>query len=203
MTDQDARDSRQTARFDGEFLRDVRAREAAALERFFDLFYDRIFGHVARLLGDLHLAEDVTHDIFLHLHQQVDRLDPDRDPTAWVFTVASNCVRDHWRSRRHREAQRQVPLATEHLEAIASTVAGPQDDLARADEARLVQRAMAELAEPDREIILLRDYAELDTAAIAAVLGARPDAVRQRHSRAVARLGAIYRRIADQASQER
>jgi RNA polymerase sigma-70 factor (ECF subfamily) len=203
MSEQEPRGNRQPACFEREFILGVRARDAASLERFFELFYDRVFGHVARLLGDLSLAEDVTHDIFLHLHQQVGRLDPDRDPTPWVFTVATNCVRDHWRSRRHREHQRQVPLADEHLESIAGAGDGPHDDAVRANEARIVQIALAQLAEADREIILLRDYEELDTAAIAAVLGARPDAVRQRHSRAVARLGTVYRRIADQASQER
>ena len=202
MSDQDHRDGRQTARFDREFLRGVRAREAGALERFFDLFYDRVFGHVARLLGDAHLAEDVTHDIFLHLHRQVERLDPERDPTAWVFTVATNGVRDYWRSRRHRQERHQVRLAPEHLESIANAGAGPQEDLARADDARMVAIALAQLSDADREIILLRDYEELDTAAIAAVLGARPDAVRQRHSRAVNRLGVIYRRLSAQASQE-
>jgi RNA polymerase sigma factor (sigma-70 family) len=193
----------QPSRFDRELLCGVRARDGAALEQFFDLFYDRIFGHVARLVGDVHQAEDVTHDVFLHLHRQAGRLDPDRDPTPWVFTVATNRVRDHWRSRAHREKRRHVVLADAQLESIASGRAGPQEDADRADEARIVQMALAELAPADREIILLREFEELDTAAIAVILGARTDAVRQRHSRAVARLGAIYRRLTDQAGLER
>ncbi len=186
-----------------EFLVAVRARDGAALERFFDLYYDRVFGHVARLLGDRHLAEDVTHDIFLRIQKQVGRLDPDRDPTAWVFTVATNCVRDYWRSRRHQETRRHVPLAEEHTQTLASRATGPHEEIERIDEARMVHLAMAELSESDREIILLREFEELDTAAIAVVLATRPDALRQRHARAVARLGAIFRRITDEASRER
>jgi RNA polymerase sigma-70 factor, ECF subfamily len=188
---------------DREFLVAVRARDGAALERFFDLYYDRVYGHVARMLGDRHLAEDVTHDIFLRLHKQVDRLDPDRDPTPWIFTVATNSVRDYWRSRRHQETRRQVPLADEHAEMLASGAAGPHADIERDDEARMVQLAMAELSESDREIILLREYEEMDTAAIAVVLATKPDALRQRHARAVARLGVIFRRLLDEAGRER
>lgn len=183
-------------------LAGVRRREPAALERFFDYYYDRVYGHVARLLGDPQQAEDVAHDIFLRLHRHVDRLDPERDPTAWVFTVTANGVRDYWRSRGHKQQQRQTELDDNHLEVIPSPQEGPLEQLDRAQDAAVVALALAELAEGDREIILLRDYENLDTTTIAAVLDLQPDAVRQRHSRAVARLGAAFRRVLERANRE-
>ena len=67
-----------------------------------------------------HLAEDLTHEVFLRLNRALDRLDPDRDPTGWVFTVATNCVRDHWRSRSHKSKQRDTELKPEHHEVLAA-----------------------------------------------------------------------------------
>ena len=187
---------------DRELVAGVRRREPAALERFFDFYYDRVFGHVVRMVGDPHQAEDVAHDIFLRLHRNLERLDPERDPTGWVFTVAANGVRDFWRSRVHHEQRRQAPLADEHLEVIPSQQDDPLEQLDRQQDADVVSQALAELSESDREIILLRDYENLDTATIAEVLELQPDAVRQRHSRAVARLGEAFRRILARANRE-
>jgi len=186
---------------DRDLLRRVREREPAALERFFDLYYDRIVGHVARLVGDLHLAEDLAHEAFLRLGRSIERLDPDRDPAAWVYTVATNCVRDHWRSRRHKEAARSTELTGAHLEAVADGNPDAEQELARRQEHRAVQQALAALADADREVILLHDYEGLEHTVVAEVLDLKADAVRQRYRRAVARLGEAFRQIIDDQEQ--
>jgi RNA polymerase sigma-70 factor (ECF subfamily) len=187
---------------DRELLGRVRRREPAALERFFDLYYDRILGHVARMVGDAHLAEDLAHEAFLRLGRAIERLDPDRDPSAWVYTVASNCVRDHWRSRRHQEAKRSTELTGVHLEVIADPDPDAEADLARRQQQQAVRAALANLAEDDREVILLHDDQGLEHTVIAEVLGLKADAVRQRYRRAVSRLGTAYREILDQERAE-
>jgi len=178
-------------------LQRVRRRDPEALELFFDHFYDRIHGHVARLLQDAHLAEDLTHEVFLRLNRALDRLDPDRDPAGWVFTVATNFVRDHWRSRRHKETTRSTALTSDHLEVLPDQAEDAEQQLARRQEQEAVRQAMAELSDSDREVILLRDYEHLDSSTVAEIIGAKPDAVRQRHSRAVNRLGKAFRQYLD------
>jgi RNA polymerase sigma-70 factor (ECF subfamily) len=201
VTPDDTRRDHASAPLDGELLRRVRRRDPTALERFFDHYYDRIHGHVARLVQDAHLAEDLTHEIFLRLNRALDRLDPDRDPTGWVFTVATNCVRDHWRSRRHKEATRSTELTGVHLEVLPDRADHAEQQLARRQEQAAVRAALAELSDSDREVILLRDYEQLDSGAVAAIIGAKPAAVRQRHSRAVTRLGQAFRRYLDREEQ--
>ncbi len=197
MTPQDPSNRAAAAPLQRELLQRVRGKEPAALEAFFDHFYDRIYGHVARLLQDAHQAEDLTHEIFLRLNRALDQLDPDRDPTGWVFTVATNCVRDHWRSRRHKETVRSTELTSDHLEVLPDETDHPEQQLARRQEQEAVRQAMAELSDSDREVIQLRDYEQLDSNAVAEIIGAKPEAVRQRHSRAVNRLGQAFRRYLD------
>jgi RNA polymerase sigma-70 factor (ECF subfamily) len=186
---------------DRAFLQRVRERDGAALERFFDLYYDRVVGHAARLVGDIHLAEDLAHEAFLRIGRAIERLDPDRDPAAWIFTVVTNCIRDHWRSRGHKQAARSTELTGDHLEVIADEGTDAEADLARRQQQQAVRDALATLAEADREVILLHDYEGLEHAAVAEVLGAKTDAIRQRYRRAVARLGEAYRSAMD--DQER
>jgi RNA polymerase sigma-70 factor (ECF subfamily) len=176
---------------DRAMLERVRAREADALEYFFDRHYNRVYGHVAHMVGDAALAEDLTQEAFLRMHRAIDRLDPEREPTAWIFTVASNTVRDHWRSASHRHAPRQQSLDREP--DVASGEPGAHARMERNETQRTVRRALAELGEDDREVILLRSYEDLDSSTVGEILGISPEAVRQRHRRALARLGKMLR----------
>jgi RNA polymerase sigma factor (sigma-70 family) len=176
-------------------LRRVQNREPAAMEIFFEHFYDRVYGYVASLLRDRTLAEDIAHEAFLRLHKSLEKIDPSRDPAPWVFTVVSNIVRDHWRSKTHRVSKDSSELS--EIEELVSSGDGQLEELARDESAKAVRQALGELEADDREVILLRTYQEMDTPQISEILGIKPDAVRQRHSRAVKRLGEIYKRIMD------
>ncbi len=169
-------------------LRRVIRRDAEALDVFFEHYYDRIYAHVVNLLRDRTLGEDLTQEIFMRLHGAVERLDPDRDPTGWVFTVATNAVRDHWRSREHKRRSRELGVDDPAELDAPHPDPGVQSAMERDEDLRAVWAALHELKPEDREIILLRDYEELDTGAIAAALDLKPEAVRQRHSRALKRL---------------
>jgi len=185
----DASDREPRRPLDAETLRGVRRREPAAMNRFFDAFFDRVHAYVSRLLRDETLAEDLTQESFLRMHGALDRLDPERDPTPWVFTVVTNTVRDHWRSRTHRASGRLASL--DDVPEIASEGRNDRADenLERKETIAAVHEAMGRLAPADREILLLRSLRELTTEEIVAALGISADAVRQRHSRAVRRLG--------------
>jgi len=178
-------------------LRAVCRRESEAMNQFFDYYYDRVYGHVVHLMRDAHQAEDLTQEAFIRLSRVVDRLDPERDPTPWVFTVVTNCVRDHWRSRQHKQDQRRVSMENGDVGNLANGKDGIEAHLERQDEQSAIERALQELSEADRQVILLRNYEELDTAAIAAILEATPEAIRQRHSRAVGRLAKAYTKYTD------
>ncbi len=181
-------------------LKRVRDRESAAMEIFFEHFYDRVYGYVASLLRDRTLAEDIAHEAFLRLHKSLEKIDPERDPAPWVFTVVSNIVRDHWRSKAHRVSKDSAELG--EVEEIASAGEDQLEGLARVESAKAVRRALGELDSDDREIILLRTYQEMDTPQLSEILGIKPDAVRQRHSRAVKRLGEVYKRIMDEEPRD-
>ncbi len=174
-------------------LQQVVRREGPAMAVFFEYYYDRVYAHVAQLTRDRTIAEDLTQEIFIRLQKTIERLNPERDPTGWVFTVATNVVRDHWRSAGQR--RRAAEVSTEA--AGAHRLPHPDPDVAAVleqdEELRAVWKALDEVSTEDREVILLRDFEELPTDEIALMLDLNPDAVRQRHSRAVARLAKAFK----------
>ena len=97
-------------RLDRATLERVRRRDPQALETFFDVYFDRVYGLIRRLVGDATLAEDVTQEVFLKAHRALDRLDPERDPVPWLMTIAHNACRDLWRSGAYRLSRRSASI---------------------------------------------------------------------------------------------
>lgn len=181
---------------DAAWMARVRARDPEALGRLFDAHFDRLFGLVHRLTGARATAEDVLQEVFLRLHRSADRLDPGRDPGAWLVTIAVNLCRDHWRSGAYRASRRSVPIGDEAVPASnppAPASAQPDEQVLRLERERLVQDALMRLPEDQRTAVLLRDWYGLDHEQIATATGTSHAAARKRYSRALERLAELLR----------
>ncbi|MCA9752828.1 MAG: sigma-70 family RNA polymerase sigma factor [Gemmatimonadetes bacterium] len=171
----------------------MRARDPEALGRFFDRYIDAIHGLAARMLGNPTAAEDVTQEVFLKVHRALDRLDSSRDPWPWLTAITCNACREVWRGRHHKAGERTVPLADLADWEKNHPVSGdsPERDLLGAERAAAVQRAITELPDTLREVVLLHDWKGLSHQEIAEALGATYPAIRKRYSRALQALGDI------------
>lgn len=178
-----------------EVLARVRNRDEEALNAFFDLFFDRAYGYVCRLVRNPDDAEDITQVAFMKIHRAVHTLDIDRNPASWVFAVVANTVRDYWRSKRYRQSRMEKPI---EKTVLSSNLTAEHDQEAR-DAARILETAVDGLSGRLRAVILLRDYEDLSYAEVADILGIAEAAARKRHSRALAEL----RRAMDRASRPR
>lgn len=176
-------------------LRRVRAREAGAMEDFFEHYFDRVHDYLRRMFQDPADADDTLQETFLRVSRNLERIEPERDPTGWVFRIATNAMHDHWRASTRGARGLESDFDSAWNTAPPDPAENAQERLEREEDAALVQRALDRLSAADREIVLLRDYEELSTAEIGVSLGLAPDAVRQRHSRAVRRLGQSYAKL--------
>lgn len=179
---------------DPAFLRALVAREREALGRFYELYFDRIYGYVRRLVAEDHLAEDVTQDVFVHIQRSISTFDPARELSPWVFTIAANKVRDHWRSRRHQDALREASLDGDDGAPVREPVdgaLGPAFQLENEELRRRLDAAIEELPAGMRETLVLRWFEELPFDEIGTMIGRNETAVRKRYSRALAELRGI------------
>lgn len=172
-------------------LEGVRRRDPRALGDFFEAYFDRVYSHLKRLLGDTSAAQDAAQEVFLKIHRGAHQLDAARDPGPWVMAIATNVCRDLWRSGSYRLSSTAASLeATPGLaESLASGGRGPDEDALAAERTRLVQDALGRLREPLREVVVLREYEGLGYDQIASITGLNEAAVRKRYSRALAELG--------------
>jgi len=132
------------------------------------------------MVGDLATAEDVVQDAFERLHQRRHSL---RQPSSGL-AYARSCVLNGCRlvHRRAAIARKYGPRLAGQPEPSGL------DAMAAVDDAGEVMAALQPLPRRQREVIVLRYYADLDIAEIAATLRITPGAVRTTISRALAAL---------------
>jgi RNA polymerase sigma-70 factor, ECF subfamily len=172
-------------------LGDVRAakRDRAAFGALYRRYLDRVYGYCFYLLGDHHDAEDVTERTFVAALAAIDGFrDEGATFRAWLFRIAHNQLANALRSR---QRQRAAPL-----DAVAEPMvhADPAGLLSLAEEARGLRRALAELPDDRRQVVVLRFVDGLSAREIGSVLGRSEGAVRVLQHRALRQLADILAR---------
>lgn len=158
---------------------------AAELGRQFDEHGRRILLYLARRT-DLQTAEDILGETFVTALVRWDSFDPDRqDPLPWLFGIASNLLRRHWRSQRRADRAMSRVAVPERLEDDA----GDRLDTERA--VRTVVRELDRMRPAVRETVLLHAWAELTYEQIADATGVPVGTVRSRLNRARTALRAV------------
>ena len=157
-----------------------------ALGLFYETYFDRLYGYVRRMVGEEHLAEDVTQDIFMHIYKSLPKYDPERALRPWIFTIATNKVRDFWRSRRHRDTLRETSFEASEGDGLRdSGEVAPQGVLENQELGAALTEAIERLPDSMRSTLLLRYFEGMSFEAIGAVLDRNEAAVRKRYSRAM------------------
>lgn len=146
------------------------------------LRYQRVLYNTAyRLLGDREDARDVAQGALVKAYEKLASFDPSRRFFSWIYRIGVNEALNA-RSRRR-------PGAPALLEPSAS--GGAEDALVARERSDTLQAALLRLGADDREVIVLRHFAELSYAEIGDTLGIPEKTVKSRLHEARQRLGRL------------
>jgi len=132
------------------------------------------------VLRNHHDAEDATQETFIRYLRWWKRLDPVRDPRAWLARTAWRLALD--RRSQHREVS--LDDAARAVSALRATGEGAEEMAAHQQMESLLERLIATLPQDLREPLLLSTVEDLTSPEIAAVLGIPDGSVRTRLMRA-------------------
>ncbi len=144
-------------------------------------YQGRIYGIAVHYLGNPEDARDMAQEIFVRIFRNLHLCTEPQWFLPWAIRIARNLCVDQLRRRKARPPSQD--LAADEL-SLPSGGLNPEQQWAENSRRRLVQRALRDLTDLNREIIMLRDIEGLPLEEIATVLKVPLGTIKSRCNRA-------------------
>ena len=140
-----------------------------------------IYALAYRTIGREEDARDVCQETFLRAFRALPRFRGQAQFSSWIYRIALNLCRD-WIRRERRTGFVQPPEDVDLMAMVAAEEPSEsiEDLVARKDQIRAVERAMALLPEEQRTAIVLKEYHGMTFQEIADLMGCPLSTVKTR-----------------------
>ena len=96
----------------------LRSGDRSAAAELVDRYYEQIYLFMRRLGHDRQASEDLTQEIFFNAWHHIGQLKDGKALNGWLYRIASNVSRLHWRRHKHKEIIGFEGLETQQDETI-------------------------------------------------------------------------------------
>ncbi len=159
--------------------------ESDAFRPLIERYRQRVLTITMRMLGDRSEAYDMAQECFLKAYRSIDRYDPTRPFSSWLYRIAINTCLD-----RRRRKSRLVPL---EIEPVARDT--PDRALEESEMAEIVQLALNRLAPEYRAAVILKDIEGLAYEEMADILGDSVASLKTRVIRGRTKLATLLKKL--------
>src|SRR2546427_4335973 len=158
----------------------IRRGDPRAFEDLVSAYQHRVFGVGLRMLGNGAEAEEVAREAFLRVYRAIAGFRGDAKLSTWLYRITSRLCLNRLASGERRMTRR----GEETLLRLANGHADAATRLEQGELEAALHRAIAELPDERRIVVVLRDLEGLSYEEIALVLELEPGTVRSRLHRA-------------------
>ncbi len=144
---------------------------------------------VWRKIGDFHIAEEITQDIFLNVYKKLRTLKNPNLFAGWLYVSATRrCLA--WLKKKRIPMESLEIMSPEELEemAYAQYHAEQHDEDVNEQQREVVKRLLQKLPESERTVVTLHYLGDMTCEDISQFLGVSPNTVKSRLHRARKRL---------------
>ena len=144
---------------------------------------------VWRKIGDFHIAEEITQDVFLRVYKKLQTLKDVNRFAGWLYVIAARrCFA--WCKKKRIPMKSLDALSTEELEELAYTHHQVEQQAEGVNERQreVVKRLLQKLPESERTVVTLHYLGDMTCEDISKFLGVSPNTVKSRLHRARQRL---------------
>lgn len=150
-----------------------------SFELVFKKHYPSVYRYIFKRVLNVQIAEDMAMDVFVVCLENIESFDPTRASfQTWLYTIINNKLKNYYRSKKDF-SELDENLAVEDFSDFidsASTLTYLRNHLAK---------ALEELSEPQRKIIIYRYFKGKNSNDIALILGMTPSNVRVQLKRGI------------------
>ena len=144
---------------------------------------------VWRKIGDFHIAEEITQDVFLKAYKKLPTLKPPYNFPGWLYVIATRrCIA--WKRKKQLRTTSLDAMPAAQIEELSYA----EHDGRRAEATDLecqraaVKRLLEKLPESERTVVTMHYLAEMPCEKISEFLGVSPNTIKSRLYRARKRL---------------
>jgi RNA polymerase sigma-70 factor (ECF subfamily) len=172
--------------FDLAFLEKLQAGDANAFDTLITRYSNDIYSLLYRLTENEEEARDLTQDTFLSAIKSVKNFRGEANLKTWLYRIAINESRNRFRWWKRRKADVTISLDEDEnplSEKIHSTSENPEMATLRREREVLLRKALQELPENFKEVVILRDIEGLSYEEIANLLQTNVGTIKSRIAR--------------------
>lgn len=162
--------------------------EEAAFTELYRRYSTKLLNYVYRMIGDQEQAEDLVQETFVRVFRSLDRFDPRRRFSSWIYTIAGNLAKNELRRRARRPEVAATVLAgdagADPVDSLEDETCGPDELCRRRALKETVHKAIAQMQPHYRGVLVLRELHDKTYEEIAEVEGIPLGTVKSRLKRA-------------------
>ena len=171
---------------DHQLMLSIRDGNIEKLGQLFENHHKRLYNFFLRQTGNRQASEDLVQDVFLRMLKYRHTYRDDGSFDTWMFSIARNARIDYLRKN---SVQYELLEKTDNL---VSSDPNPEEILDHECDIAILEKAMAELPEDKREVIILCRFNNLRYEEIGKILGCTKGTVKVRVFRALKELSEKY-----------
>ena len=145
--------------------------EQSCFEKLIHRHKDKVFAYISLYIRDQSLAEDIFQDTFLKVFQSVKngKYYDNGKFVSWVMRIAHNLIIDHFRRIKQMNTISNDNYESDLFNSTIFAEKSIEDDMVNRQIQKDIRKMINLLPDDQREVVILRHYAELSFKEIAEI----------------------------------
>lgn len=154
----------------------------ASFEALMRKYFPRLLNFIYRYVGNRQIAEDLTQEVFIKVHNAASKYSPQSKFQTWIFTIAKNMSLNELRrlKRPMISIDESIDLGTDHVQRQFSdeTTEAPDKNILEDEKVQAIRTAINDLPKNQRMAVVLRRYENMSYEEIALTMNTSEKAVK-------------------------
>jgi RNA polymerase sigma-70 factor (ECF subfamily) len=155
---------------DDALIRAARDGDLASFEKLYEKYRTTVYRFVYQMIHRQDEAEDITQEAFVRAFQNLHRFREQAKFTTWIMRIAMNLCTDKVRMTQRRTTLEQQEAAGALDWMTVGKVIDPVDEMDSERRAELVRNAVLALPDHHRNVLVMRDFEDMEYSDIAETL---------------------------------
>ena len=174
---------------DVQLIHRILSGDHTAFNTLFQKYQKSIHAIAWQKIGDYHVAEEITQDVFLQAYNKLSTLKEPNKFSRWIYIIAKRrCANWHQREKNTMQSLEATDEAILEKSAYVNYIAEQREKAATEHRREVVDMLLEKLPERERKVITLYYLGEMSSEAISEFLGVSVNTIKSRLRRARQRL---------------